>query len=482
MSVEIDEDELISRSRAGDREAFGAIVRRYQGLVCAITYSGTGDVAVSEEIAQETFLNAWRSLGQVRDPGRFRQWLCQIARNAVRGWHRRRGRDVLAQAGSISGATEVAAAESADHVRQMEEQAVVRAALERMPEEYREPLVLFYRQGQSVRQVAEGLGISEDAARQRLSRGRKMLKAEVAAAVERTLARTGPGDMFGAMVLAAIASTGVVTATASAATVTAEGAAAAKSAAAGVLGGVLGILGGLAGAIIGTRASIVNTKSDRERRFVIWSCVLMGATGLLLVCVPLVLMLARLSPQWVFWTSVCAFYVVLVPLIVWGNRRQRQIRVEDGTLEEPQRVPATFSRAAVFGSFGGGIFGPVAWIVPVSAEAGKWWIGAAAVAAAGVVFWLSVRACTRVRRISLKVTAWAIAAVGAIDLAAFNLFWEDVIWRQLAEQGVARGHEGLARVALSVAIGAAAGAMAVGCALMERRRGRAGQQRIDGNS
>ena len=49
--------ELVARSLAGDHEAFGAVVERYQSLVCSLAYSATGSLGRSEEIAQETFLS-----------------------------------------------------------------------------------------------------------------------------------------------------------------------------------------------------------------------------------------------------------------------------------------------------------------------------------------------------------------------------------------------------------------------------------------
>ena len=68
----------------GNSRAFGAIVAEYQELVCAITYSGTADIQRSEELAHQTFVNAWNKLAQLKDLSRFRPWLCSIARNNVR--------------------------------------------------------------------------------------------------------------------------------------------------------------------------------------------------------------------------------------------------------------------------------------------------------------------------------------------------------------------------------------------------------------
>lgn len=59
----------------GDAAAFEAIVSKYQSFVCAITYSATGDVDKSEELAYETFVSAWRNLAQLDDMGKFKAWL-----------------------------------------------------------------------------------------------------------------------------------------------------------------------------------------------------------------------------------------------------------------------------------------------------------------------------------------------------------------------------------------------------------------------
>src|SRR5208282_3406766 len=85
-----------------------------------------------------------------------------------------------------------------------EEEAILWRSLERIPELYREPLILFYREHQSIEQVAVELELSGDAVKQRLSRGRKLLQEEVQAFVENTLRRTAPGQAFSSTVLAAL--------------------------------------------------------------------------------------------------------------------------------------------------------------------------------------------------------------------------------------------------------------------------------------
>src|ERR1035438_3863745 len=61
-SADSNDTELVEQSLAGDRQAFGQIVARYQSLVCALAYSATGSRSHSEDLAQDTFLAAWLNL------------------------------------------------------------------------------------------------------------------------------------------------------------------------------------------------------------------------------------------------------------------------------------------------------------------------------------------------------------------------------------------------------------------------------------
>src|SRR4051794_40072961 len=92
-AVQSGDAELVALSVAGDRNAFSEIVVRYQSLVCSLTYSATGNVARSEDLAQETLVTAWKQLGTLREPARLRSWLCGIARNLINNNIRRNTRE-----------------------------------------------------------------------------------------------------------------------------------------------------------------------------------------------------------------------------------------------------------------------------------------------------------------------------------------------------------------------------------------------------
>lgn len=262
--------DLWRSSRAGDRDAFGRIVERYQSLVASIAYSRTGDLASASDFAQETFVTAWRSLGELREPALLKSWLAGIVRNLTANSAKRtsrRGGAPLALDAIAEPADRAASPEARAVSRQEEE--LLWDTLAQLPESYREPLVLFYREERSVAEVAAQLELTEDAVKQRLSRGRALLKAEMSALVESALARSRPGANFTAGVLAAIALS-APTSAAVAATVTAgagAGAATGKGTLAAAGGAAIaGPAAGLLTAWLASKLAAGTARSDDERR------------------------------------------------------------------------------------------------------------------------------------------------------------------------------------------------------------------------
>ncbi|MGZ8940047.1 MAG: RNA polymerase sigma factor, partial [Limisphaerales bacterium] len=279
LTEELADEQLWRLSLKGDREAFGRIVGRYQALICSLAYSGCGSLQESEDLAQEVFVTAWKRLAELRDPQKLRQWLCGIARHrvadVVRREVRRGGRPASLE--SLCESAEAASEKSdpAEEAVSREEEMLLWRALGGMPETYREPMVLFYREQQSVSEVAEKLELTEEAVRQRLSRGRAMLRGEMETVVESTLRRTAPGSAFTVGVLVALPI--AASSTASAALVGTATKAAAGAAGKGLLaklgaGAVIGPLIGLFFAYLGTKAAAASARSEEERK-----CILMYA-------------------------------------------------------------------------------------------------------------------------------------------------------------------------------------------------------------
>jgi RNA polymerase sigma factor (sigma-70 family) len=273
---------LVVESLNGNRDAFGQIVARYQTLICSLAYSRTGSLTQSEDLAQEIFIIAWKQLANLREPQKLRSWLCGIAHNLICDALKKQGREPSHAAESLDAVHESPAPGPQPHDLTIsnEEAAILWRSLERIPEIYREPLILFYREHQSIDAVAQKLELSEDNVKQRLSRGRKLLHEQVLAFVEGALERTNPGQTFTLAVLAALPISFVTTAKAATIAAAAKGGAMAKGATFGSLfsvffGPALGILGGY----LGWRESMKNTCTPRERKFVIRNAIviLIGA-------------------------------------------------------------------------------------------------------------------------------------------------------------------------------------------------------------
>jgi len=345
----LSDQQLWERSRSGDRDAFGAIVERYQTLVCSLAFSACGDLARSEDLAQETFLAAWRNPGGLREPAKLRAWLGGIVRNLAADFRRRERRRGGPVEPLEAAADPVAAdADPASSAVSREEEALLWRTLGDLPDTYREPMVLYYREQRSMAEVSRGLGISEDAVKQRLSRGRSLLRDELAAWVEAALLKTRPGASFAAGVMSAIPM--LPDPVPAAGVTSAAGFAAGK----GLVAGVKTTLGGLgAGAIVGpliglgvgwitTRLAASTGRSDRER-----ACLVRTSRVLIFYCFALSIALAlslgqvgklyQPSPGVIF-LGITAWLGVLLGGILTATRRlQReveQIRTETGTQDD----------------------------------------------------------------------------------------------------------------------------------------------------
>lgn len=256
---------LVMASLKGDCDSFGIIVTRYQSLLCSLAYSAVGDLKHSEDIAQEAFIEAWRKLDTLRDPEKLKAWLCGILRFKVTRYLRketnqptRGAEDLDDHLGDESGLPGIE-----DTAIREQEQALLWQTLQKLPEIYREPLILFYREHRSVESVASELELSEATVKQRLSRGRKMLQAAMVTFVEDALEKSKPGAVFTTAVLAAI--TGFSSPTKA----SAFGAGAVKTGSflkwATVLT-VLASLSGVIGSFFSLRASLDQSRTKREKR------------------------------------------------------------------------------------------------------------------------------------------------------------------------------------------------------------------------
>ena len=190
----------------GDHGAYGRIVLACQNTVTAIALAITRDVAASEDIAQEAFLKAWQQLDRLKNAASFLPWLRQITRNLARD-HLRANRNRPLSGEGAEVAIQMAADPAptpGERLLQTEEEIVATEIISALPEESRETLLLYYREGQSSQQVASLLGLSDAAVRKRLSRARGTVREELLKRFGEFARATAPSAAFALTVSSAL--------------------------------------------------------------------------------------------------------------------------------------------------------------------------------------------------------------------------------------------------------------------------------------
>lgn len=178
------EEELLRRSRAGDAEAFAALIRLHEEPLGALIRRLVSDAHYAEDLRQSTLVAAWRNLGQLEDGSRFGPWLYQIARNRCRDHYRsaqRRlvpeERDVLEERLTRLGVR--------GHRADEADLEAARAALANIPPAERAAAELHYLAGLTVAEIAKRTGSPEGSVKRRLFQARRRLRERLRRAHEK---------------------------------------------------------------------------------------------------------------------------------------------------------------------------------------------------------------------------------------------------------------------------------------------------------
>ena len=169
----MDEAQAIASIRDGRTEAFAGIIECYQGPIVRYLYRLTGDYETALDLAQETFLKAYRGILKTRSELELRPWLFRIATNNARQHHRRRK---LLSFIRFDDVNESGAPEIKTHHDNTDEEIAVQDTLRKIPAVQRACLLLHYVEGFRYREIAVTLGISEDAVRMRVARGKQLFR------------------------------------------------------------------------------------------------------------------------------------------------------------------------------------------------------------------------------------------------------------------------------------------------------------------
>jgi RNA polymerase sigma-70 factor (ECF subfamily) len=172
--------ECVGRAQAGDEAAFTELMGHYKGPVLNFVYRLTGDAAGAEDIAQETFVRAYRNLDRFsfRKPGdRFSTWLFQVARNAaIDAMRHRQHRPAQSLEVTPEGQIITDPSDPSDQADLAERSALIAAVIAELPEDQRTALVLSVYEEFSYAEIASVMETTEKSVESRLYRARQFLR------------------------------------------------------------------------------------------------------------------------------------------------------------------------------------------------------------------------------------------------------------------------------------------------------------------
>lgn len=170
--------ELVRLAQGGDKRAFDALCERYYALVLQVAYQRVGMVDLAQDLAQESLLQAYLSLGQLRNPASFKSWLYGIALNVCRSYFRAQQSERDHDGGRTMPLSDWDLPLE-DHLERVELQTHVLQAVARLSPVNRTAIYLFYYEGLSVQEAANTLGIKVGAFKGRLYKARQQLQRDL---------------------------------------------------------------------------------------------------------------------------------------------------------------------------------------------------------------------------------------------------------------------------------------------------------------
>lgn len=169
----MEEAQIIDMVRAGEVDAFAEIVEHYQAPIQRYLYRLTGDYQMSQDLAQDTFLQAYKGILKTKSALSLKAWLYRIATNNAVQHHRRKRRLSFIPLDECK-TSDISTTENQASV--VGEKMAIQETLSKVPEEQRTCLVLHFVEGFKYKEIAETLGISEDAVRKRVARGKQKFR------------------------------------------------------------------------------------------------------------------------------------------------------------------------------------------------------------------------------------------------------------------------------------------------------------------
>ncbi|MBI1765003.1 MAG: sigma-70 family RNA polymerase sigma factor [Acidobacteria bacterium] len=183
--MEISDDQIIERTLAGETDAFGLLVQRWERPIYGLSLRMLGRDEDARDVCQETFLAAFRNLGKFRGDAKFSSWIYRIALNACHSKLRKHGgvREYSLDTEDADGRKfelpDWGAEESTDRLQRDERAVLVRRALQALPAEMRQVLIMKEYHEMTFAEIAEVLQIPVSTVKSRLYTGLQQMRARL---------------------------------------------------------------------------------------------------------------------------------------------------------------------------------------------------------------------------------------------------------------------------------------------------------------
>ena len=176
--------ELINACLDGDEDSFAELVDRYKNLVYSIILRQTRDKEEANDLAQDVFLKAFKSLASYTPEYKFSTWIMRITGNHIIDQHRKRRMELVSFEEYVEAGNQIGSGSSPEvSYLKLEQNEAINKIIEGLPEMYRTPVVLYHQQDLSYAEISEKIGEPLSKVKNRIFRGRKMLKDLLAFAV-----------------------------------------------------------------------------------------------------------------------------------------------------------------------------------------------------------------------------------------------------------------------------------------------------------
>lgn len=176
----MEDRELIERAQRGDKDAFAALVQRYHRNIYNLAYRMTGNREDAMDITQEVLLRAYRAIASFQADKPFLPWIYRITWNICADRGRKIGR-TPSEESIDDGDSEASRLASSipgpdKEFESLEMGRTLKSAIEKLSDGYRELVVLFHIEGLSIKEISDMTNMKETVIKNRLYRGRQMLK------------------------------------------------------------------------------------------------------------------------------------------------------------------------------------------------------------------------------------------------------------------------------------------------------------------